>query len=255
LGYYQLVAVPYHQRYNETRVSLSGTSGRESRRRLSIVESVTNEPPRRMSLAKIDHTLKDQGPMKEVHIGLDRMSESHAIDELYRASVDVHRASLSPEEPYIPIPPLPKDYVNANLPVNIRILHTELLSISIPHKKGGTSWFQDEYVEIEIIPQDEIELSKNITSDGLIIYFHGGGFISMTSFSHEMYTRKWALDTGKILLMEILRENHLSFIIITLYKKKRRTYCCSRLSFGSRIWLSRSSRRMLFCLPLGLAAC
>ena len=30
----------------------------------------------------------------------------------------------------------------------------------------------------------------------LIIYFHGGGFIAMSSFSHEMYTRKWAVDTG-----------------------------------------------------------
>lgn len=31
-------------------------------------------------------------------------------------------------------------------------------------------------------------------SVGLILYFHGGGFIAMTSFSHEMYTRKWAID-------------------------------------------------------------
>jgi hypothetical protein len=31
----------------------------------------------------------------------------------------------------------------------------------------------------------------------LIVYYHGGGFIAMTSFSHEMYTRKWAVDTSK----------------------------------------------------------
>lgn len=40
--------------------------------------------------------------------------------------------------------------------------------------------------------------SKSRLSKALIVYFHGGGFIAMSSFSHEMYTRKWAVDTGML---------------------------------------------------------
>jgi len=31
----------------------------------------------------------------------------------------------------------------------------------------------------------------------LIIHVHGGGFVAMTSFSHAVYTRRWARDTGR----------------------------------------------------------
>jgi hypothetical protein len=33
-------------------------------------------------------------------------------------------------------------------------------------------------------------------ADVLMVHFHGGGFISMSSFSHENYTRHWARDVG-----------------------------------------------------------
>jgi acetyl esterase/lipase len=39
---------------------------------------------------------------------------------------------------------------------------------------------------------------SNITkeSDGLIFHLHGGGFLAMSSFSHETYLRSWAIETG-----------------------------------------------------------
>ncbi|KAM3147243.1 hypothetical protein pb186bvf_000494 [Paramecium bursaria] len=36
--------------------------------------------------------------------------------------------------------------------------------------------------------------SKNFKIKNVIIHIHGGGFISMSSFSHQAYTRKWALS-------------------------------------------------------------
>jgi len=30
----------------------------------------------------------------------------------------------------------------------------------------------------------------------LVVHVHGGGFVAMTSFSHAVYTRRWARDTG-----------------------------------------------------------
>jgi acetyl esterase/lipase len=35
---------------------------------------------------------------------------------------------------------------------------------------------------------------SNENEDSLIIHFHGGGFMTQTSFAHQMYTRQWALD-------------------------------------------------------------
>jgi acetyl esterase/lipase len=37
---------------------------------------------------------------------------------------------------------------------------------------------------------------KNPENNSLIIHIHGGGFIAMSSASHEMYTRKWAKYTN-----------------------------------------------------------
>jgi len=55
-----------------------------------------------------------------------------------------------------------------------------------------------------IVPQHQSFWSKIVTKkdhnnsprDSLIIHIHGGGFIAMSSGSHEMYTRKWAKKTN-----------------------------------------------------------
>ena len=37
---------------------------------------------------------------------------------------------------------------------------------------------------------------KGTTSDSIIIHYHGGGFVAMSSKSHQHYTRQWANTTG-----------------------------------------------------------
>lgn len=66
-----------------------------------------------------------------------------------------------------------------------------------PHMGGEGSTSHKESIRrrLSVFRSKESE-SSNTLSSALIIYYHGGGFIAMTSFSHEMYTRKWAVDTG-----------------------------------------------------------
>jgi acetyl esterase/lipase len=43
--------------------------------------------------------------------------------------------------------------------------------------------------------------SSTLTSPNtLVVHFHGGGFIAMSSYSHQEYTRKWAQQTGYAIL-------------------------------------------------------
>ena len=167
-------------------------------RRPSMVEKVQMEP--RMSLGIIDDTLAtDQASTQEIRVELTRDTDKSTTDQ-FVSKVDVHRPSSSTDIPYMPIPPLPDNYVNANLPVNIRILHSYISSLSTPSK---SSWFREKYVEVEIAPLESSNLTDGApSSEGLIVYLHGGGFVSMTSFSHEMYTRKWAIDTGNQVLYD-----------------------------------------------------
>lgn len=191
LDHYQLLAVPYSGKYHQRGRSLSDIDQNQGRR-LSVVEKTITEPS--MSLKAIDDTLSDRNSTKEIHIGLNPPTLT-ARNEQFETHVDVHRPSSSKEIPYIPIPSLPSNYVNANLPVKIRVLHSNPLFTHVASTR--VSWFRDKYVEVDIVAEEDVNLENGAaSSDGLIIYFHGGGFISMTSFSHEMYTRKWAIDTG-----------------------------------------------------------
>lgn len=40
-----------------------------------------------------------------------------------------------------------------------------------------------------------ISATDKINTEKVILEFHGGGFIAMTSYSHEMYLRTWAIET------------------------------------------------------------
>lgn len=40
------------------------------------------------------------------------------------------------------------------------------------------------------------EEDKAIKIDAILIHIHGGGFVAMSSSSHQTYTRKWANETG-----------------------------------------------------------
>jgi hypothetical protein len=196
LGHYQLLAVPYNEKYSQSTAASKTEIDHPVERRPSMVEKIQMEP--RMSLRVIDDTLvPDQSSTQEIHVELTRDTDKSTTEQ-FASKVDVHRPPSSIDIPYIPIPPLPDNYVNANLPVNIRILHSYTTALSPPSK---SSWFSDKYVEVEVVPLESSDLTDGATSsEGLIVYLHGGGFVSMTSFSHEMYTRKWAIDTGNQVL-------------------------------------------------------
>ena len=35
-----------------------------------------------------------------------------------------------------------------------------------------------------------------VVQESVFLHIHGGGFISMSSYSHQIYTRKWANEIG-----------------------------------------------------------
>lgn len=191
LDHYQLLALPYQENGEFEGMQHTHRDQDDKENRMSIVERLNTEPTK--DLSEIDETLHDHSSTSELHIGLSGMTESSLQES---SDYSDYSSSLINDSSFS-IPPLPRDYIDANLPVNIRVLHTEVLSIS-PESQRRSSWFQDKYIQVEILPQNHINLSDNkVLSDGLIIYLHGGGFVSMSSFSHEMYTRKWAIDTGE----------------------------------------------------------
>jgi len=66
----------------------------------------------------------------------------------------------------------------------------------------GESFFNSWFGSLCCIPHaaPPTHLSVNLAPvpiiDKLIIHFHGGGFVSMSSGSHQNYTRIWANDLG-----------------------------------------------------------
>ena len=72
--------------------------------------------------------------------------------------------------------------------VKVKVIHSQKLLLS----------FENNYSFFDILcccfPKKQN--LKNSTKDSIIIHIHGGGFIAMSSSSHEMYTRKWANGTG-----------------------------------------------------------
>ena len=72
--------------------------------------------------------------------------------------------------------------------VKVKVIHSQKLLLS----------FENNYSFFDILcccfPKKQN--LKNSTKDSIIIHIHGGGFVAMSSSSHEIYTRKWANGTG-----------------------------------------------------------
>jgi len=93
----------------------------------------------------------------------------------------------------VKIPPIPKEYLDKHLPVNMRLIFSKQLTDNPFVHSQKQKWYND---NTYTVAGDLAGIKNGELSNALIIYFHGGGFIAMTSFSHEMYTRKWAVGTG-----------------------------------------------------------
>jgi hormone-sensitive lipase len=78
-------------------------------------------------------------------------------------------------------------YTDSIDPAKVRVQVRVLSPYDLPMAYGGRrQWWQ-------MCCGDIIPPEKSLKQ--LILHFHGGGFISMSSASHQNYTRRWAMDT------------------------------------------------------------
>ena len=52
--------------------------------------------------------------------------------------------------------------------------------------------------QLREIPKDKVNAFEN-----LIVHIHGGGFIAQSSFSHQLYTRRWANSIPNSIIFSI----------------------------------------------------
>jgi acetyl esterase/lipase len=76
------------------------------------------------------------------------------------------------------------------------VLSSEKLPIDL--KTGEDSRIPKFSTSCFCLPPRPISLPKhaNNTTDKIIIHIHGGGFVAMSSGSHQNYTRIWANELG-----------------------------------------------------------
>ena len=55
----------------------------------------------------------------------------------------------------------------------------------------------DGRLQSDVVPAS---IKKYKKSSGLLVHFHGGGFVGQSSKAHEIYLRRWAKDTGAVIL-------------------------------------------------------
>ncbi|CAD8076319.1 unnamed protein product [Paramecium primaurelia] len=80
--------------------------------------------------------------------------------------------------------------------IKIRILNSETLNIS--PSSSLQNYYQDPLIQISRTSFIDRLFHKktNTTYENIIIHIHGGGFVSMSSRSHQIYTRLWANSLG-----------------------------------------------------------
>lgn len=85
---------------------------------------------------------------------------------------------------------------NPETHVQVRVLSSEKLPIDL--KTGEDSRIPKVYTSCFCLPPRPLSLPKHATNtiDKLIIHIHGGGFVAMSSSSHQNYTRIWANELG-----------------------------------------------------------
>lgn len=71
------------------------------------------------------------------------------------------------------------------------------ISLKFLGTKKGSSHISAEYFELSSNAEHLIKNKPEIATSGdIIIHIHGGGFVSMSSTSHECYLRKWVNNTN-----------------------------------------------------------
>ena len=68
--------------------------------------------------------------------------------------------------------------------------------------EANDNFDRDAYTQIRIL-SDKIDPNSGVEKDTLIIHIHGGGFISMSSASHQSYTRGWAKSMPRAVLCSL----------------------------------------------------
>jgi acetyl esterase/lipase len=94
------------------------------------------------------------------------------------------------------VPPSPYSYAGGADVVKCRIIHNRRARVERVYRSRTLARRSQLYMGPGPEAAGTIEaLKASSPSTPLIVHFHGGGFISMSSFSHENYSRVWARQT------------------------------------------------------------
>lgn len=85
--------------------------------------------------------------------------------------------------------------INLDLPENSRLDQLEQVNVAC------ADFFKDIKEGIQHIQGSRLALKEVDTYfDGIVLHIHGGGFVAMSSASHQAYTRQWAKKVGSPVL-------------------------------------------------------
>ena len=99
------------------------------------------------------------------------------LNELFYEKLDI--ADTNVNNTNFNITPIEQDYVKTKL------LHSNSLYIPKIEKEAQSGFMNYLFGKCCAVP------TRNKTRDAIVIHIHGGGFVAMSSSSHENYLRKW----------------------------------------------------------------
>jgi len=76
--------------------------------------------------------------------------------------------------------------------VQVRVISPESLVVNL--ENGNFSPVFEEEVDASCCGIGGSHFKSRVTAEVLLIHIHGGGFVAMSSGSHQNYTRVWAND-------------------------------------------------------------
>jgi hormone-sensitive lipase len=85
---------------------------------------------------------------------------------------------------------------NPETHVKVRVLSSQKLPVDL--KTGEDSRIQKHKTSFFFLPSKPLKLPKHASNniDKVVIHIHGGGFVAMSSGSHQNYSRIWANELG-----------------------------------------------------------
>ena len=115
-----------------------------------------------------------------------------------RCSEKVKEAQVVVDEPIIEI-----DIASETSNFTARLICKSAMPVwRKPQKREKNEEETEEAEEAEEISHSEQEVKKKSKKKNkkkvLVVHFHGGGFIAMSSYSHQEYTRKWAQQVSSL---------------------------------------------------------